>query len=123
MTLLTEGENDALHQLNNLIQQKRIILYDCEDREYLNVLKEALRRHDLTDVEIWHCIEDMPDDDAIKKKTCRQMEEITQLYRLYDFSDRVLLISRAQQYGTIFNYLQSGLLSGEELAEALLCNF
>lgn len=49
-----------------------------------------------------------------------EYEKIVAFYRLYEFSDRVKVISASNQYGSMRNYLSNGILSQEEYFEALL---
>ena len=46
--------------------------------------------------------------------------EINKLYRSYEFSDKIQMIVNSKQYGSILNYLSTGILSEEEFFEALL---
>ena len=43
-------------------------------------------------------------------------EEIRKLYHTYEFSDRFHVISRSRIHGTLFDYMDQGILSAEELA-------
>lgn len=49
-----------------------------------------------------------------------ERDSIAALYRTYEFSDRVLLISEDSRYGSLFNYVNTGLLTREELYQILL---
>ncbi len=46
--------------------------------------------------------------------------EIENMYYLYEFSDRIHIISRNSQYGSLDNYISNGLLTEEEAFLALL---
>lgn len=48
------------------------------------------------------------------------LEKLFKLYRIYEFSDRVILISKEKNYGDLFNYVNTGLISEREMLEALL---
>lgn len=48
------------------------------------------------------------------------MDEFLKLYNMYEFSNRVQLISLSSQYASMFNYLSSGILTEDEFIEALL---
>lgn len=52
--------------------------------------------------------------------TLEEMEEISQLYYMYDFSNRFSVISDNSIYGNIFDLVKNGLLSYEETLEAIL---
>ena len=45
---------------------------------------------------------------------------LRQLYLTYEFSDKFRMISMDGNYGTIWNYVKTGLLTPEEAVEALL---
>ena len=49
-----------------------------------------------------------------------QSEEIIQKYRMYEFTDRLRIVSITMQYGTMLNYLSTGVLTEREYIEALL---
>ena len=46
--------------------------------------------------------------------------ELRQLYLIYEFSDKFRMISTDGNYGTLWNYVKTGLLTPEEAVEALL---
>ena len=49
----------------------------------------------------------------------KELEEMISLYNTYEFSPNVLLLADSAQYGTLFNYIKLGLLTADELVEAL----
>lgn len=46
--------------------------------------------------------------------------DIEELYYMYEFSDRIYLLTDTAQYGSLGNYISSGLLTEEEIFTALL---
>jgi hypothetical protein len=48
-----------------------------------------------------------------------QSEEIVDLYRTYEFSDRVIYVSKESNYGTLYNYVKTGVLSEEEFLDSI----
>lgn len=52
--------------------------------------------------------------------TKQEYNFILQLYRMYEFSDRLKIISPSLQFGSMLNYLSTGIISMEEYFEALL---
>lgn len=52
--------------------------------------------------------------------TEEEVEEICSLYYLYEFSNRFRIVSRENNYGSVFNLVDSGLLTYEEAFEAIL---
>ena len=45
---------------------------------------------------------------------------ILKIYRLYEFSDRITLLSQNPQYPSLLNYILTGVLTEEEFFESLL---
>lgn len=52
--------------------------------------------------------------------SAKKYGELVLLYHTYEFSDRFKLIGRSSQYGTLFNYVDNGLLTEDEALELLL---
>lgn len=46
--------------------------------------------------------------------------ELVTLYHTYEFSDRFRVIGKSVQHGELFNYVDSGLLTEEEVFELIL---
>ena len=47
-------------------------------------------------------------------------KDLVLLYYTYEFSDRFKVIGRSNQYGSLFNYIDNGLLTEAEAFELLL---
>lgn len=67
----------------------------------------------------------------LKDKVCKALDnrqeylliedpEVMNLYRMYEFSDEIIVFSESSQYGSIWNYVRRGLLTAEEAIDALL---
>ncbi|MBQ6415044.1 MAG: hypothetical protein IJJ65_02220 [Butyrivibrio sp.] len=113
---------DIISKLEEVLGAKTVILFDCGKRDYLDLLIREVNSRNLANVEVWHDFDGISESDKIKKKSYEQICEILKLYRLYDFSDRLFVISEDSQYGNLFNYVKNGVLSSEELVEAWLTN-
>ncbi len=50
----------------------------------------------------------------------REREELEQLYRTYEFSNRFQVVSDHFQWGSLMNYVKTGMVTMEEFFEALL---
>lgn len=48
--------------------------------------------------------------------------KLSQLYHLYEFADHFICFELRDQYGRLDNFVKTGLLTGKEALEALLCN-
>ena len=46
--------------------------------------------------------------------------DLVSLYHTYEFSDRFKIIGRSSQYGGLFNYVDNGLLTEQEVFELVL---
>ena len=49
-----------------------------------------------------------------------EMRILLEIYRLYESSDRLLLFTDSRNYGSTWNYVNNGLLSSEEMLDALM---
>lgn len=47
----------------------------------------------------------------LSEEECRSLR---QLYTMYDFSDRFFMISEESQYGSLLNYVKTGIITNEE---------
>ena len=47
-------------------------------------------------------------------------DEFISLFHTYEFSDRISVLERSSQYGTLFNYVKTGILTEQEMVDALL---
>lgn len=56
----------------------------------------------------------------VKEVSRKEMREILELYYMYEFSDRVQIISSGHRFGTLLNYVDTGLLTFDEAIEAFL---
>ena len=47
------------------------------------------------------------------------MRDILRLYQMYEFTDKIIVISDNYQYPNMFNYIRQGILTEDELVDAL----
>lgn len=47
--------------------------------------------------------------------------KLSELYLMYEFSDRFQILCRNECFGSLMNFLDTGLLTNEELMDVLLC--
>lgn len=50
----------------------------------------------------------------------KEMRAFLDLYRLYESSDKLVLLTDSRNYGTLWNYVNNGIMSAEEVLEAIL---
>lgn len=51
----------------------------------------------------------------------KEYEEIFSLYRMYEFTDKLRFVSSSTQFGSMLNYLSTGIITKQEYFKALLC--
>lgn len=49
-----------------------------------------------------------------------EAEELERFYRMYEFSDQMIMISDHPQYGGLLNYVKTGVMTLEEIIQTLL---
>lgn len=50
----------------------------------------------------------------------KEMKDLLEIYRTYEFSDKLTLLADSKNYGTMWNYVDSGILTPNDVFEALL---
>ena len=51
--------------------------------------------------------------------TAEQQAELLKTYHMYEFSDRFRVVSRDSRFGSLWNYVDAGILTEQEALEAL----
>ena len=119
--MLNVVESEIVHKVKKLINnRKQLILVDCPDLMIAYHICKSLRNRGLQDVEIWQNRNPDYIMDIVKYVTKNEMVMLIGLYSLYDFTDNITMISETYQYGSLFNYVKTGILTPEEMVEALL---
>ncbi len=116
------NKSEIIYNLERQISdtKKSILIVDHDDMEVLSLICKRIVDLQRSDIEVWHCTGLEFHGEAVKVIQRNEMDEILKLYRLYDFSDKVTVISNSDQYGSLFNYVKNELLTKEEMVEALL---
>lgn len=99
---------------------KRLLIFDCQDVGFFLLFCEEIEKRNLSNIEIWHSLEVLTAHGFSRRITAKQMDEVLEIYRLYDFSDKVVVISEGVQYGSLFSYVRNGILTAEEMVDAIL---
>ena len=116
-----ENKSENLPLLERIIKKEmKIIVVDSSQYDIFMKLHSAINEKDLKDFEIWHCFDSIPNSPGIIQVSVQEMCKIMELYRLFDFSDRIIVVSPSIQYGSIYNFMQIELLSENEMVNALL---
>lgn len=112
---------DILCLLEQFINEgNRVIFLEYHQEDLLKLLCEGLERRGLSNVEIWHHIESFTGSGYARYIRAEQMEKVLEIYRMYDFSDKISVFSQSLQYGSLCNYVKNGLLTSEEMVDAVL---
>ena len=56
---------------------------------------------------------------AYRQITKEQETELLKVYHMYEFSDRFRVVSRDSRFGSIWNYVDAGILTEQEALEAI----
>ncbi len=97
-----------------------VLLVDLQEDSFLDMLCKRLQKHGVRRCEVWHCCTEKQGYDNTRLLARAEMEELLSLYRLYEFSDKVTVISETTQYGGLINYVKNGLFTPEEMVDAIL---
>lgn len=54
------------------------------------------------------------------KLTCEEQRMVQEIYTMYDFSDHFHVISNDTKYGSLLNYVNAGIMTREEVFQAIL---
>lgn len=99
----------------------KIILFCHNDRRLLETLCNNMRDKKLTNVTIWHSLYDIQEVPCQKTLSLEQIGEVLEVYRMYDFFDKITVISESEQHGSMLNYVRNGILTKKEMVDAILC--
>ena len=114
-------EFNSINNLKFLIEnEKKYILFCCSDMELLKLLKKSIKEYKLYHFIILQSFEVDLTDEYVRFVSNRFMSEILSIYRMYNFSDKVLVVSDSDQYGSMFNYVKTGILTRSEMVNVLL---
>ena len=97
-----------------------IILYVLDDEELLQAIYNVLCEKDR--VELWCAAEGNEDCDRIRYVSQSELKEILILYHLYEFTDKLIVFSDNSIYPNMMNYVRQGIISENELIQAILYN-
>jgi hypothetical protein len=117
------GNEEFVQELNELVNEgKKIIIFNSQKLPLLRIMITTLMHERYKDILFWHTSELTSSAVNIKHITQEQMLQFLDLYYLYDFSDKVIVVSDSELYGSLNNYLNTEIITLEEIAEALLYN-
>lgn len=56
----------------------------------------------------------------VQEISAKQEKELLDLYHMYEFSDKFLVLEDSKQFGSMLNYVEGGLISFDEELKALI---
>lgn len=86
-----------------ILNENKLILIKCKENVSFEYDKDNIKIENISDI----------NSDAIIKK-------LSELYRMYEFTDKFIMISDNKIYPSIFNFVETGILTEEEVWRALL---
>lgn len=96
-----------------------LILYCNDDKLLLEFLLEYIQIKS-PKTKVLHCIENIAERGCAQYLNRNMMQDILSLYRLYEFSDKAVTVFDTDQYGSLFNFVKTGILTKQEMVDALL---
>ncbi len=121
-----ETKNLTAHKIEQAIETyEKIFLFNCRDKQIAKLAEDFCRNiscKNLTRKILVMSNAGFPDEKITDYKQLSEEEynHLYKLYSMYEFSDRVQIITEESQYGSLQNYVKTGLLTEEEMFEALL---
>lgn len=123
-------KNEILFQIEKYLDEgKKIIIINKNDHEtafWNNFILFINRNSKIKDVLILMVdgtAQDLKTNNKnmdIKLITSEEYAFIKRVYDMYEFSDRISIVSTSSLYPSIFNYLKTGMLTEEEVFETML---
>ena len=117
-------KNNLIKEIEkNIEKYDSILIFDSHNKSIENLLMQFTKSKALHNIEkkviIYGYLEDVQND-QYRVITKSEYEDSVNLYHMYEFSDKFKVISDSIQYGSMLNYLSTGVISQEEYFEALL---
>ena len=117
----TVHKSKIVCELENEIQKGcKVIVYDLDNLDVIRSLcKTVNSNHNL--VEIWTSRK-YPEEiiNNIKLITSKDIKDIMAIYHLYEFTDKLLVLSENFSYPVLLNYVLQGILTEQEMIEAFI---
>lgn len=89
----------------------------CKSEALKNTTKKVLI---LSNADIDHTNHMNHSNCAYRRLTGEELEALQRMYNMYEFSDRFQVLSDSPQYGGLLNYVKTGLMTEEDVFQALL---
>lgn len=113
----------GLRELKKEIENgKKILIFNISDVDLLKSIDDAIKGNKIINLVVWQSTEESFRNGYVKYITNEMINEALSMYRMYDFSDKVFVISDSDRYGSLLNYDVSGILTKNEIAYALIAD-
>lgn len=112
---------EIIKKLEGLISNNiRVFVICIADIEILYCIKMEIIRRNLENVVVWHYMNDESDNYIDNCLTPNEMNDVVDINNLYNFTDKLIILSESGQYGNLMNYVRTGILTKKEMVDALL---
>lgn len=108
-----------------LIMYDRVLIFDDMQEEIQAILTKLFQTLSIGETQKKILILSMQNGVSVgtvehKQITPEEYQRILQFYNMYEFSNRVEVIAKNAQYGSILNYVKTGLLTEDDLLQIIL---
>lgn len=104
----------------NINNEKAIIIYNVKKLSLLKKMKSKIANNaDGVEIYVDRDLKQAGDNKYIQVISSDEMRDILRLYQMYEFTDKIIVISDNYQYPNMFNYIRQGILTEDELVDAL----
>ena len=107
-------------EINKTLNTKVLVIIDHVKNDYLEEIFSDLQSRKSDSIEVWHSDVHFPSSEMVRFVSREELDEVLELYRLYDFSDKIIILSDTEQYATLFNYIRNRIITPKEFVEVLL---
>lgn len=113
--------SEVINELNEILRSgKNVLVYNLDEMDYLEILIKGIKESH-RNILIWSGNVAVGLEKEIDRiLSVDEMFELLLLYRMYEFTDKIIIVSDVSYCPGMLNYVRQGLLSKEEMAEALL---
>lgn len=120
-----EGQGSAALSMEKALEEyDRIVLIDRSlgDQQLLDAFSdgESFKGADRKTLILWERADRKAGSIEWRHVAEEEAEGILRLYHLYEFSNRIAIVARGQAFGSLLDYVATGLLTREEMAAAIL---
>ena len=99
---------------------KIIVICQYDDIDLLYLFRKEITKREISHTLIWHCLREVENNDNEEYLSDTEMYDLLDLYRMYDFSDKIIVIADDLRYGGLHNYVKDGIITKDEMVTALL---